>query len=139
VPIGSFFSRRTVREASVPNLRLRRLDAEWITAKKHWQDAQRRAKEQSAPTDGSKSGSTEGHDLRDISLENTTSTAVPESESEDNHESPPALNDTEPRDSCSYQPEMDDLRCILYAHGGMNLSPPIWPLLISKSRGLLLW
>jgi hypothetical protein len=136
VSIGSFLPRRTVREASVPNPRLRRLDAEWITAKKHWQDAQRRAKEQSAPTDASKSGSTEG---RNISLDNTTSTAVPESESEDNHESPPALSDTEPRDSGSYQPEMDDLRCILYSHGGMNLSPFIWPFLISKSRGLLLW
>jgi hypothetical protein len=47
------------------------------------------------------------------------------SEGEESHEPAPApaSSDDEPsRDSGSYQPEMDEMRCVLYAHGGMDLS-----------------
>jgi len=95
---------------------IRGLDAEWISAKKHWQDAQRRAKEQRAPANARQTGPTDGLGLRNTDLERATSV---ESESEEYHESPPAPSKNEPsKDSGSYQPEMDDMRCILYAHGG---------------------
>ena len=47
---------------------------------------------------------------------------LPASDGEERHNPPLAPNDREPtRDSTAYQPEMDEMRCILYSHGGMNL------------------
>lgn len=101
-----------------------RLDAEWISAKKDWQEKKRHAKEH---TRGKHP--TEGLGLRDSSLECITLSPVQEPGDEESHQpasgsSPaPASSDDEPsRDSGSYQPEMDEMRCVLYAHGGMNLS-----------------
>ncbi len=133
--LAPFIPRCIAWEVTVPNLLFGRLDAEWISAKKHWQDAQRRAKDQRAPVNARQTGPTEGLGLRNTDLEKVTSM---ESESEEYHESPPAPSKNEPsKDSGSYQPEMDDMRCILYAHGGMNLSPPLLSFSNSNPRGLL--
>lgn len=127
-------------ETSVLNLHLCRLDAEWISAKKHWQDAQKRAKEQSAQVNARRNGPTDGIGLHISGLEGATSAPFPESESEDNHEpSPPVNNNESSRGSAEYQPEMDDMRCILYAHGGMNPSPPRLSFSNPNPRGLLFW
>ncbi|KAF8491456.1 lipase/ esterase [Russula emetica] len=95
---------------------VRGLDAEWISAKKDWQDERRHAKEQTR-----RKHPTEGLGLRDSGLEDITFS----SEGEESHEPAsasapaPASSDDEPsRDSGSYQPEMDEMRCVLYAHGG---------------------
>ncbi|KAI0653965.1 hypothetical protein C8Q70DRAFT_926701 [Cubamyces menziesii] len=61
------------------------VDAEWIVAKKDWQEAKKRQKAREASTDGPASLDA-GHPSQEM----------------------PA----------SYQPEMDQMRCILYAHGG---------------------
>jgi len=125
--------------ASVSNLRRGRLDAEWISAKKHWQDAQRRAKGQDSLVNARQNDSTEGLGLRNTSSEEATSMTFPESESEENHESQAAPSNNEPsRDSGSYQPEMDDMRCILYAHGGMNTPFPFSFFLKFESQGAII-
>lgn len=106
--------------------RFGRLDAEWISAKKDWQDAERRAKEQTR-----RKRPVGGLGLGESSLEDIPFSSVQESEGEESHRHAPApapapaSSDDEPsRDSCSYQPEMDEMRCILYAHGGMDSSLP---------------
>ena len=60
------------------------MDAEWIVAKKDWQEAKKKQKARGMSSDGAPvdNGSTQ-------------------------QELPP-----------QYQPEMDQMRCILYAHGG---------------------
>ncbi|OBZ69937.1 AB hydrolase superfamily protein C4A8.06c [Grifola frondosa] len=63
------------------------IDAEWIVAKKHWEDAKRKQKAHEKDTSGANSAN---------------------AESVDGSGETPA----------SYQPEMDEMRCILYAHGG---------------------
>lgn len=60
-----------------------RVDAQWITAKKDWDEAKRRYK----------------------TRENTK-------------DSDPAL-ETKPVESGQYEQDMDEMRCILYAHGGV--------------------
>ncbi|KAI0332971.1 alpha/beta-hydrolase [Cubamyces sp. BRFM 1775] len=61
------------------------VDAEWIVAKKDWQEAKKRQKAREASTDG-----------------------------------PASLDAGNPSQEmpATYQPEMDQMRCILYAHGG---------------------
>jgi hypothetical protein len=66
------------------------IDAQWIVAKKDWREAKKRYKEQ------------EGK-----SYLNTTGNGI----SVDN------LNVSE--EPGEYQKDMDDMRCILYAHGGL--------------------
>ncbi|KAI0645263.1 alpha/beta-hydrolase [Trametes meyenii] len=61
------------------------VDAEWIVAKRDWQEAKRKQKAREASTDGAPS----------LDAGNTS------------QEMP-----------ATYQPEMDEMRCILYAHGG---------------------
>ncbi|KAH7883288.1 hypothetical protein F5I97DRAFT_1903823 [Phlebopus sp. FC_14] len=65
------------------------IDAEWITARKDWQEAKKRRKE---------------YERKKTGL-NT---------------SPPTVNSSEglPETSGAYDEDMDQLRCILYAHGG---------------------
>lgn len=117
-----------------------RLDAEWISAKKDWQNAKRSAKEQTR-----RKRPVEGLGLGESSLEDITFSSVQESDGEESHQHAPApapaptSSDDEPsRDSCSYQPEMDEMRCILYAHGGMYLSLPFLVVLNRPTpRGLL--
>ncbi|OSC99852.1 alpha/beta-hydrolase [Trametes coccinea BRFM310] len=67
------------------------VDAEWIVAKKDWQEAKRRQKARQAST------SSPAPDAGGPSLDaGNTSQEMP----------------------ATYQPEMDEMRCILYAHGG---------------------
>ncbi|KAI9062340.1 alpha/beta-hydrolase [Trametes sanguinea] len=67
------------------------VDAEWIVAKKDWQEAKKRQKARQAST-GSPSPDAGGPSLD----AGNTSQEMP----------------------ATYQPEMDEMRCILYAHGG---------------------
>ncbi|KAI0365597.1 alpha/beta-hydrolase [Pilatotrama ljubarskyi] len=62
------------------------VDAEWIVAKKDWQEAKKRQRARGVSTDGA------------ASLDSGNP----------NQEMP-----------ATYQPEMDEMRCILYAHGGL--------------------
>ena len=84
-----------------------RIDAEWITAKKDWHEAKRRhkAREKGRPStsDGPKS---------QPSMDPSGGGGVRQDASE------------------NYQPEMDEMRCILYAHGG-------WSLVITRLSGYL--
>jgi len=120
--------------------RFGRLDAEWISAKKDWQDEKRHAKGQTRPKHP-----TEGLGLRSFSWENITYSSVQESEGEESHgpasaSAPaPASSDGEPsRDSGSYQPEMDEMRCVLYAHGGMHFSLPFPVVLKRRNKAVII-
>ncbi|KAI0629024.1 alpha/beta-hydrolase [Trametes polyzona] len=64
---------------------LKGVDAEWIVAKKDWQEAKRKQKAREASVDG-----------------------------------PPSMDAGNPSQDApaTYQPEMDEMRCVLYAHGG---------------------
>ncbi|KAI0253632.1 hypothetical protein BJV78DRAFT_1152772 [Lactifluus subvellereus] len=98
---------------------IRGLDAEWISAKKDWQDARRRAKERNCPISTRRKHPNEGLGLRNASSEEAELSPLPASEGEERHNPPLAPNGREPaRDSATYQPEMDEMRCILYSHGG---------------------
>jgi acetyl esterase/lipase len=93
---------------------IRGLDAEWISTKKDWQDAKRRAKERQ----GSDTVPQEHTVERPAPLDPILNDIVLELplNGEAGH---PGLNSKETsRDSAEYQPEMDEMRCILYAHGG---------------------
>ncbi|KAH7928695.1 alpha/beta-hydrolase [Leucogyrophana mollusca] len=74
---------------------VRGIDGEWITAKKDWQDAKKRWKAQEK--------------RRESSFTNSPPTD-PEEAPEDG---PSSSNSTD-----VYDEEMDEMRCILYAHGG---------------------
>ena len=78
-------------------------------------------------------------------MEDITFSPVQESEGEQSHgpaqaSAPaPVSSDDEPsRDSGSYQPEMDEMRCILYAHGGMDLSLPFPVVLKSRNKAAII-
>jgi hypothetical protein len=78
-------------------------------------------------------------------MEDITFSPVQESEGEQSHEPAPASapapasSDDEPsRDSGSYQPEMDEMRCVLYAHGGMHLSLPFPVVLKSRNKAAII-
>lgn len=104
------------------------MDAEWLTAKKDWQEAKRRAKEQQEPH---KQGLKKNRSLS-IRLNGKPKAAepvVPEVLDGDNNvggEVPRAKKegsqDDDDEPNGTYQPEMDEMRCILYPHGGMYSS-----------------
>ena len=73
------------------------IDAQWIVAKKDWREAKKRTKEQEKQ--------------RDNTTPDRTSSATPSSHDLAGEE----LNDP---DSGTYQQDMDEMRCILYSHGG---------------------
>ena len=90
-----------------------RLDAEWITTKKDYKNAQNRAKEHGSPLAAPQEHTGEHPELSDPTLNGLspdlaggagTSSKITET----------------PRDSAAYHPEMDAMRCILYSHGGMD-------------------
>ena len=67
------------------------------------------------------------------------------SEGEESHEPTPASDpapgssDDEPsRGSGSYQPEMDEMLCVLYAHGGMDLPPSSPVVLKSRNKAVII-
>ena len=66
------------------------MDAEWIVAKKDYQEAKKKQK------------------ARQMSM--STSSPLSRDSDEASQEMPP-----------SYQPEMDEMRCVLYAHGGTSV------------------
>ena len=84
------------------------VDAEWIVAKKDYQEAKKKQK------------------AREMSM--STSSAGPQDSENASQEMPP-----------SYQPEMDEMRCVLYAHGGTCLCRMGLRIILSISRWLLLW
>lgn len=127
------------RNSYIQPPRFGRLDAEWISAKKDWQDEKRRAKKQTRQRHPP-----EGLGLRDSS-EDITFSSIQESEGEESHESatastpaPASSDDEASRDSGSYQPEMDEMRCVLYAHGGMDLSLPFPVVLKSRNKAAII-
>lgn len=69
------------------------IDAEWMTARKDWQEAKKRYKSQS---------------------KNNSATASPPLNSDSAAGTQPPTSDS----SNTYQQEMDEMRCILYTHGG---------------------
>ncbi|KAH9167117.1 alpha/beta-hydrolase [Lactarius sanguifluus] len=94
---------------------IRGLDAEWVSTKKDWKSAQRRAKERRGSTAVPQEHSAERPERHRPS-------AVPEPPlspvGEAGHQSGSSKNNETPRDSATYQPEMDEMRCILFSHGG---------------------
>lgn len=106
------------------------MDAEWITAKKDWQEAKRRAKEQQELR---KQNSKKN---RSLSIRLNGKSKAPETvppEMLDGNgnvggeassaQKDGSLDDDE--QNGTYQPEMDEMRCILYSHGGTYTSCPI--------------
>ena len=115
-----------------------RLDAEWISAKKDWQDAKRRAKERKSSDNVPQEHTADLPEPRDPIL-NDIILELPLN-GEADHPSEGSNGKEQSRDSADYQPELDEMRCILYAHGGMV---PIIPrrLLVDIVclRRILLW
>ncbi|KAI9452279.1 hypothetical protein BJY52DRAFT_940839 [Lactarius psammicola] len=95
---------------------IRGLDAEWICAKKDWQNAQKRAKERRGSVATPQEHT--GPGLHDPILNSVISKPPLESEGEAGHQPAPPKDKETSRDSAAYQPEMDEMRCILYSHGG---------------------
>jgi hypothetical protein len=96
-----------------------RVDAEWISAKKDWQDAQKRAKEGQGPVAAPKDHRPERPEPGDPILNDIVLEPLLKLEGEAGHPSVASNSKGASTDSASYQPEMDEMRCILYAHGGM--------------------
>ena len=99
-----------------------RLAAEWISAKKDWQNAQKRNKERrSSVSVAAARGATaerprpSGPILTDVVSEPPQKL---EGEANHSHQSTASNSKERSRDGATYQPEMDEMRCILYAHGG---------------------
>jgi len=76
----------------------RRVDSQWIVAKKDWREAKKRYKEQ----ERRKSGRT-SNDQNNPGTPDDSEGAEPE---------------TEDHESNNYHQDMDEMRCILYLHGG---------------------
>ena len=57
---------------------------------------------------------------RDHVLNDVVSEPPVEPEGESGDQGAASRKKEAPRDSAAYQPEMDEMRCILYAHGGMD-------------------
>lgn len=102
-----------------------RVDAEWITARKDWQEAKRREKEQQSPkrqgTKWSKSSSVPLSEK--TTVQDTTSpesSPAPGSEMGEGaaQDGLPDSKESNAEPNGTYQPEMDEMRCILYSHGG---------------------
>ena len=78
-------------------------------------------------------------------MEDITFSSVQESKGEESHGPAPASapapassDDESSRDSGSYQPEMDEMRCILYAHGGMDFFLPFPVVLKSRNKAAII-
>lgn len=101
------------------------MDAEWLTAKKDWQEAKRRAKEQQEPhKQGLKKN--RSMSIRLNGRPKTAETVAPEVLNGDDNVGGGARRakkegnqDDDDEPNGTYQPEMDEMRCILYSHGGM--------------------
>lgn len=76
-----------------------RVNAEWIATKKDWQEAKRRYKQRGA-----------GRASNDDHARRSTSGST-----DSGHEGVP--QDAPP----DYHPDMDEMRCILYTHGGKTI------------------
>lgn len=117
---------------------LHRLDAEWISAKKDWQDAKRRAKERKSSGTVFRQHTEEGPEPRDPILDDIILELPLNGEAD--HPSEGSNGKEQSRDSADYQPELDEMRCILYAHGGMvPLIPRRLLVDVICRRRLLLW
>ena len=81
------------------------MDAEWIVAKKDWQEAKKKQKARGMSYDGAPVDN--GNTQQDL---------------------PP-----------QYQPEMDEMRCVLYAHGGRLRCIVVLLHVLIVNRRLLLW
>jgi hypothetical protein len=92
-----------------------RLDAEWISAKKDWQNAQKRDKERRNSVAVPQEPTAERPEPSGPLMADVVS-EPPEGEA--SQKSPASNSKGKSRDSAEYQPEMDEMRCILYAHGG---------------------
>lgn len=79
-----------------------RVDGEWMVAKKDWQEAEKRYKSQE------KQRASLGKNGRKSNSAPTIPVSTPEED-----ETP------------AYDPDMDDMRCILYTHGGKPADGPI--------------
>ena len=75
----------------------RRIDSQWIVAKKDWREAKKRSKEQ---------------DKKDNETSNK------QKGSKMPYGADYAGNDSDDTESGTYQQDMDEMRCILYSHGG---------------------
>jgi hypothetical protein len=119
--------------ASISNV-LARLDAEWISAKKDQRDAKRRHKGQtdSSTAPPKRPTGTLGH----LKEDDTIFASSAQSESEEPALAPSSGNEP-PRESGAYHPEMDEMRCVLYAHGGMNLLSSFFIILKVKIKAAI--
>ncbi|KAI0067652.1 alpha/beta-hydrolase [Artomyces pyxidatus] len=109
---------------------IRGVHAEWITAKKDWQEAQRRQKSSSSSrrdtglsvnfgsafTAGSGATTPLKGDVQPSPAENSDN--VKKEAKTEAHTASGGAAKEGLEDSGAYQPEMDEMRCILYSHGG---------------------
>ncbi|KAI0050776.1 alpha/beta-hydrolase [Auriscalpium vulgare] len=91
---------------------IRGVQAEWITAKKDWQDLQRKSKEHRDSTPRRKSK------RYSVNFRRSNFTDASEPSEDVSEDKTPQPGPSSPEDSGAYQPEMDEMRCILYSHGG---------------------
>lgn len=85
-----------VNQESFTHSSLSSIDAEWITARKDYQEAKKRSK---------------------AKHKENSNTEIPTSESDTL--TPSGLVASSSNESNIYNEEMDEMRCILYAHGGV--------------------
>jgi hypothetical protein len=86
-----------------------RLDAEWVMDKRDWKEAQRREK---AAATGEK-----------IPTPGESASASPQSPSSSPSSGANTQASTDDPGTNAYPPEMDEMRCLLWAHGGLDPYP----------------
>ena len=94
-----------------------RLDAEWITTKKDYQNVHERAKGYGGPLATPQEHTGERPEISDPTLNGLSLDLAGGAGASS------TITET-PRDSATYHPEMDAMRCILYSHGGMDTLIP---------------
>lgn len=77
-----------------------RVDAEWITARKDWQEAKRKYKAQ------------QRKESKEMSTGEAGTASVPET---------PPVEGKDDESEAGYSPDMDEMRCVLWSHGGAYL------------------
>lgn len=101
-----------------------RIDAQWVTARKDWREAKRRHKNR-MQTPAMPQSPTDAH--AEIPIPTTPLPASSASSTLDSSATPPRADtsDTAPSSNPEgvYDPrEMDQMRCILYSHGGVSVA-----------------
>src|SRR6266702_772750 len=96
---------------------LRSIDAEWVMDKRDWKEAKRREKASAAAEKTRGGGGESGSGSAGASTSPPPLSPVSPSSSSSGAHVPASADDVE---ASAYRPEMDEMRCLLWAHGGQD-------------------